>query len=131
MPKEINYKFEQLLDTVKRLRGADGCPWDQKQTPQTLKIYLQEETAELVEAIDANDFDNIREELGDLLFHIVFFSRMYQEQERFDLADVLESITAKMIRRHPHVFENQPFSSEEELRRNWETIKAAEKKKIG
>ena len=117
----------RLLAIVDRLRGRDGCPWDRKQTPLSLKKYLLEETAELAEAIDSGDPGHIREEIGDLFFILAMLSAMYREQNLFSAADALHDITEKMIRRHPHVFAGQATGNEQELRRQWEAIKADEK----
>lgn len=128
MPSE---KFLQLVNIVKRLRAPDGCPWDQKQTPGTAKKYLLEETHELLEAITEDDPLQVKEELGDLLFQIVFIACLYAEKNLFSVDDVIESISEKMIRRHPHVFGEKIFQSEAEMRRNWQTIKKQEKKGKG
>ncbi len=117
----------QLLAIVDRLRSRDGCPWDRKQTPETLKKYLLEETAELAEAIDSGDADHIREEIGDLFFILAMLSTMFQERGIFTASDALDAIISKMIRRHPHVFAGQVAGSEEDLRQQWEAIKACEK----
>lgn len=124
-------KFTDLLDIVARLRAPDGCPWDQKQTPQSFKPYLIEEAHELAEAIDLNDPDHIREELGDMLFQVAFLGNLYNEGGHFTIEEALETIIAKMIRRHPHVFGDSEVSSEEALRRQWNDIKAREKEGKG
>lgn len=119
-------KFIDFLKIVSRLREPDGCPWDQKQTPQTFKTYLIEEAHELLEAIDNEDTSHIQEELGDLLFQIIFLNNLYEEKGLFTMADVIETISAKMVRRHPHVFGNETINSEKELRKKWHAIKAKE-----
>lgn len=119
-------KFLALLEIVSRLRAPDGCPWDQKQTPQTFKQYLVEETHELLEAINDDNPSHICEELGDLLFQILFLNNLYQEKNLFTLFDVIDSIAAKMIRRHPHVFGSKTIDSEQELRQQWQAIKNQE-----
>ena len=119
-------KFLALLEIISRLRAPDGCPWDQKQTPQTFKQYLVEETHELLEAIDDDNPSHICEELGDLLFQVLFLNNLYQEKNLFTLFDVIDSIAAKMIRRHPHVFGNKTIDSEQELRQQWQAIKTQE-----
>ena len=124
-------KFLALLEIVSRLRAPDGCPWDQKQTPQTFKQYLVEETHELLEAINDDNPSHICEELGDLLFQVIFLSNLYQEKNLFTLKDVIDSISAKMIRRHPHVFGNETIDSEQELRQQWQTIKNQENQQKG
>ncbi|MCD6389511.1 MAG: nucleoside triphosphate pyrophosphohydrolase [Desulfobulbaceae bacterium] len=119
--------FIELQRVIKKLRAPDGCPWDQQQTPQSFKPYIIEEAHELAEAIDHDDSEHIKEELGDLLFQVVFLSRLYEEKKQFFLADVIDAITTKMIRRHPHVFEDKKVNSLEEQRRSWLKIKAKEK----
>lgn len=123
-------KYDQLYEIIKRLRSGEGCPWDRKQTPGSIKKYLLEETEELAEAIDKGDKQHILEEIGDLYFILILLTIMHEEQGKFNGCDVLDTITAKMIRRHPHVFAGLPTGSESELRRQWEEIKAAEKNKI-
>ncbi len=125
--QETAANFIRLVEIITRLRAPDGCPWDQKQTPQTFKGYLLEETHELLEAINHDDADHVREELGDLFFQIIFLNNLYVEQGRFTLDEVLDTISAKMVRRHPHVFGDQVVKSEQELRQQWHAIKAAEK----
>jgi nucleoside triphosphate diphosphatase len=125
---QVHTELDALLELVETLRGKDGCPWDKKQTPETVSIYLMEEVFELAEAIEKADPDQIRDELGDVLFHIVFIARMFQERGEFDLADVAQAITRKMIRRHPHVFGETKISSSEEVIQNWHKIKLDEKK---
>ena len=123
------YSFlNELIRLVKTLRGKHGCPWDKKQTPRDASVYLIEEVFELVDAIEGGHPEQIREELGDVLFHIVFIARMYQERGEFDLSDVAQAITEKMIRRHPHVFGEENVNSSEEVVENWHKIKLSEKK---
>ena len=117
-----------LSRLVATLRGKKGCPWDKMQTPRSVSVYLIEEVFELAEAIMKGDPGEIREELGDVLFHIVFIARMFQEDGQFDLQDVAEAITTKMIRRHPHVFGDRTVSDSEEIVQNWHKIKRDEKK---
>jgi len=116
-------QFERLVEIVAKLRGPDGCPWDKKQTRSSLKEYLIEELYELVDAIEKEDFDSIREELGDLLFQIVIQSQIAKEEGRFDINDVIEGITNKMIERHPHVFGDKNFASPEEVIDWWNAHK--------
>lgn len=124
--QENSNKFSRLVDVIKRLRQPNGCPWDQKQTVESFRPYLVEEMHELLEALDLNDHQHIKEELGDLLFQIIFLSNLYEEQGLFNIVGVVETITAKMIRRHPHVFGDIKINSEKELRRNWNRIKTQE-----
>lgn len=120
--------LDDLARLVKTLRGENGCPWDKKQTPETVGIYLIEEVFELVDAIESGNSEQIREELGDVLFHIVFIARMFEERHKFDLSQVARSITDKMIRRHPHVFGDTEVNSSAEVVQNWHRIKRNEKK---
>jgi MazG family protein len=111
-----------------RLRGEEGCPWDKKQTASSIKIYLLEEAYELAEALDQDDPAQVKEELGDLLFQIIFLSRLYQEQGDFDLTEVMGTVYQKMVRRHPHVFGDRTWQSAGEVVQGWQEIKAEEKK---
>jgi tetrapyrrole methylase family protein/MazG family protein len=127
---ELNRKdsfLDKLFRLVKTLRGKEGCPWDKKQTPQSVSVYLIEEVFELADAIQSGNPGQIREELGDVLFHVVFIAAMFEERGEFDLEDVAQAITEKMIRRHPHVFGNQKVNSSEEVVQNWQKIKLKEK----
>jgi MazG family protein len=120
--------LNEFVAIVRRLRGPGGCPWDAQQTPETLKTYVLEEAYELVEALDHGDPREIKEELGDLLLHLVFLSDLYQERGSFSLAEVTAGIAAKMIHRHPHVFGDAKAETQEELRRLWQQAKAQEGK---
>jgi tetrapyrrole methylase family protein/MazG family protein len=128
-PDETGKKFCELLEIIARLRSPEGCPWDQKQTVQTFKPYLIEETHELSEALDNDDPNQIREELGDLFFQLGFINQLYEERDIFSIEDVLQSIIDKMIRRHPHVFEGKTFKSYDEMRKNWARVKERENTK--
>ena len=121
--------LNEFVAIVRRLRGPGGCPWDAKQTPETLKTYVLEEAYELVEALDSGDPGQVKEELGDLLLHLVFLSDLYQERGDFSLAEVTAGIAAKMINRHPHVFGDAKAETQEELRRIWREAKVREGKK--
>ncbi len=121
---------ERLLDLVRvmaRLRGPEGCPWDRQQTHRSLARHLLEEAHEVLEAIDADDRERLREELGDLLLQVVFHAQMAADDGAFDVDDVAEHIVRKLIRRHPHVFGEVEVSGAEEVLANWERIKAEEK----
>ena len=109
-----------------RLRGPDGCPWDREQTHATLARHLLEETHELIEAIDMDDSDDVRDELGDLLLQVVFHAQMASEDGRWDVDDVARRLTEKLIHRHPHVFGDVEVSGSEEVLTNWEKLKAEE-----
>ena len=117
-----------LLELISALRGEKGCPWDRKQTPQSMQKYLLEECRELVEAIDSGDPAAVREECGDVLFVLTFLIRLYEEQGLFNLQAVCAEAHAKMVRRHPHVFGDTVVANEEELYQQWAAIKAEEKR---
>ena len=123
--------LDDLVRLVETLRGKHGCPWDRKQTPRNAAVYLIEEVYELADAITAGNPEHIREELGDVLFHVVFIARMFEERGEFDLSEVAQSITEKMIRRHPHVFGEENVKTSEEIVENWHKIKLSEKKFTG
>jgi tetrapyrrole methylase family protein/MazG family protein len=118
--------FSGLYETVVRLRGEGGCPWDREQSPETLRGDLIEETYECIEAIDEKDSGHIREELGDLFLLVTMLSYMHEQEGLFTVADVLEGITAKLIRRHPHVFGETKVRDSAEVLRNWAKIKVEE-----
>ena len=126
-------EIQRLRELMARLRAPDGCPWDQEQTHQTIARCLVEEAAEVLEAIDTENTELLREELGDLLLQVVFHSQIEEEAGRFDLEDVAREISEKLIRRHPHVF-GDPDDKEEDANAvidRWEKIKAEEKKAKG
>lgn len=118
---------QKLFDIIRRLRGEGGCEWDRHQTAESMWRCLAEEVYELEEAIAKDDLINVCEELGDVLFQLLFIIEIFSEQDRFTLADVVEQVATKMIRRHPHVYGDAVVSSKTELDRQWETIKAGEK----
>lgn len=120
-------RFANLVEIMDRLRGEDGCPWDREQTYASLRGYVIEECYEVVDAIDRGDADALREELGDLLFQIVFLSRLAKEDGRFRAEDVVRGIAEKMIRRHPHVFGDDRAETSGDVLRKWEEIKRGEK----
>lgn len=122
-------KFESLLELVSSLRGPEGCPWDLEQTHQTLAPYTLEEAAELVEAIESQNDESLKDELGDVLFQVALHSQLAHERKAFSIEDVLENLNQKMIRRHPHVFSDHKVKDSNEVWQNWEKIKKAEKKK--
>jgi len=121
----------RLLDIMDKLRDPGGCPWDREQTLRTLTPYLLEEAHEVIEAIEAGDSAHHREELGDLLFQVVFQARIAREEGKFDFADVAATIADKLTRRHPHVFGDLTVSGSREVVKNWERIKADERKEKG
>ncbi len=119
--------FDRLLTIMDELR--EQCPWDKKQTLQTLRHLTIEETYELGDAILENDLEEVKKELGDLLLHIVFYARIGSESNDFDIADVANSICDKLINRHPHIYGDVSVTNEEDVKRNWENIKLKEGKK--
>lgn len=119
--------FAQLVEIMARLRAPDGCPWDREQTFDTIKPYLLEETYEVLQAIDARDWKELADELGDLLLQVVFFSQMAAEAGHFDVNDAIEAINSKLIRRHPHVFGDGDAKTSDEVLKKWDEIKATEK----
>lgn len=124
--------LQQLLDIMAQLRDPEsGCPWDRKQDFDTIVPHTIEETFEVVDAIHQQDWQHLKEELGDLLFQIVFYAQMAKERELFDFADIIEVLNEKLKRRHPHVFSDTDVSSEEEISANWEREKAREKARAG
>ena len=128
MPDVAAAEFARLVEIIARLRAPDGCPWDRAQTPQTLRPYLVEETYEVLDALDAEDWTELQEELGDVLLQVVLHAQLMAEAGRFGIADVVETIAEKMVRRHPHVFGDATADSPDEVSRNWARIKAAEKR---
>ncbi len=126
--KDVN-PFQQLDQIVRKLRSPEGCPWDQRQTGESLNKYLLEEAAELAEAISTGDEKHIREEIGDMYFILTLLGLIYEEKDGIPATDAVQQICQKMVRRHPHVFVQKkglPLS-EEELRDQWERIKEEEK----
>jgi tetrapyrrole methylase family protein / MazG family protein len=119
--------IEKLVELVEQLRGENGCPWDKEQTRETLKPMLIEEAYEVLDALDAEDPVELKEELGDLLFQVVFHSQIARERGEFDLADVIDRCHNKMVRRHPHIFSDADLKTSGDVLKNWEDIKAAEK----
>jgi tetrapyrrole methylase family protein/MazG family protein len=126
-PERRRKTFADLVEVMARLRGEGGCPWDREQDHHTLKRYLIEECYETIEAIDADDLDALCEELGDVLLQVVFHAQLETETGMFTIEDVIERLVDKLIRRHPHVFGEVSVEDSEEVLRNWERIKKAEK----
>ncbi|MCW8345160.1 nucleoside triphosphate pyrophosphohydrolase [Vibrio sp. ZSDZ65] len=123
---------EQLLSIMAQLRDEKkGCPWDRKQTFDTIVPHTIEETYEVVDAIHNQDWPNLQEELGDLLFQVIFYSQMAKEQKLFDFNDVVEGLNEKLTRRHPHVFSDTEFADEAAIDANWEAEKQKEKAEVG
>lgn len=123
------YTFEDLCSIMQTLRSEKGCPWDRRQTHETLIPCLEEEAGEVIEAIENRDMENLCEELGDLLFQVMIHSRIAEENGFFTIEDVIDGISAKMIRRHPNVFGDVKINSPEEGLALWRRIKSEEKSK--
>jgi MazG family protein len=125
--------FQRLVDIMARLRGPDGCPWDREQTLESLRAFLLEETHEVLDAIDRGDHDDLKGEIGDLLFEGVFLAQVCADEGRFTVADSLDAINAKLIRRHPHIFDpsGRPLERPNEVMTQWEQIKAQEQAAAG
>lgn len=119
--------FERLLTIMDELR--EGCPWDRKQTLESLRHLTIEETYELADAILENDLDELKGELGDLFLHLVFYSKIADEKKAFDVADVLNKVCDKLVHRHPHIYGDAKVESEEDVKKNWENLKLKEGKK--
>ncbi len=128
MGVKTNDAWRQLVEIMAKLRGPGGCPWDREQTHASLKKYVVEEAYEVLEAIDGGDPTALAEELGDLLLQIVFQARIAEEAGRFSADDVARAITAKLVRRHPHVFGEGQAATPDEVLHNWELIKKTEGK---
>jgi nucleoside triphosphate diphosphatase len=122
-------RFEQAVSVMARLRAPDGCPWDREQNFDSIKPYTLEEAYEVLEAIDNRDWPELRDELGDLLLQVLFYSQMAREEQRFSIDDVLDRLSQKLINRHPHVFGDVEAKTSADVLRNWEALKAEEKKK--
>jgi len=123
--------FEKLVALQARLRAPDGCPWDREQTHRTLRTYLIEEAYEVLEALESGDDAKFAEEMGDLLLQIVFHSQIAAEEKRFTVADLIREVHEKMVRRHPHVFGEKRARDAAEVLKNWEQIKAEERRAAG
>jgi MazG family protein len=126
MANSAGNRFDSLLALMARLRGDGGCPWDREQTRASLKAYLVEEAYEVLDAIDEGSHDHLAEELGDLLFQVVFHCQVASELGEFTMADVLDGLSDKMIRRHPHVFGDRVVADAREALAQWERIKRDE-----
>ena len=120
--------FQELLDIADTLHGPNGCPWDKEQTFRSLRPHLLEELHEVLEAVDEDDADKMVEELGDLLFIIVFYAKLGQKSARFQMEDILQAVASKLIRRHPHVFGEVEVKNAADVVHHWERIKKMEKK---
>ncbi|WP_438864257.1 nucleoside triphosphate pyrophosphohydrolase [Neptunicella sp.] len=124
--------LQRLIEVMQRLRDpVNGCPWDRQQTFQSIVPFTIEEAYEVADAIEHGSMDEIKDELGDLLFQVIFYAQLGREQNEFDFEAVAGAVADKLIRRHPHVFEEQPVESEQQLSRNWDTIKQQERQQQG
>lgn len=134
MPDKGNQRWDKvraIWEIIDRLRGDPGCPWDRKQTPESVQTYLVEEAHEAASAVRSGQVEEAADELGDVLFMVFFLIHLYEEHRDFTLDEVCELICEKMIRRHPHVFGDITVHSTQEVRDNWEKIKAGEKASAG
>ena len=122
-------KFDELCNIIARLRAPDGCPWDRKQTAETMRKSLLEEAGEAVEAIDKKDDENLKEELGDVMLVVAMIARIKEEEGAFSMSDVLSEVNAKLIRRHPHIFGDAKATTAEEVLALWNQVKEEEKKR--
>jgi MazG family protein len=128
-PPKVGQAFDNLVAVMSRLRSPNGCPWDREQTHATLRTYLIEEAYEVLDALDGANDAKFAEELGDLLLQVLFHAQIAREESRFSVADVIREIYEKMIRRHPHVFGEKRAKNAAEVLRNWEIIKAEERRR--
>jgi tetrapyrrole methylase family protein / MazG family protein len=126
---EDSEHLTNLIQLIKKLRAPDGCPWDGQQKKKDIGKYILEEAYEVMDALEHTDHNDLKEELGDLLFQILFITEICSEEDLFSLGDVMEVIHKKMIRRHPHVFGNRKVNSVQDVKNNWQQIKNQERKK--
>jgi len=133
MSSDAGAAFQTLVDIMARLRGPRGCPWDREQTLESLRAFLLEETHEVLDAIDRGDTDALRGEIGDLIFEGVFLAQVCADEDRFTVADSLRAINAKLVRRHPHIFDpdGRPLDTPGQVHQQWEQIKAKEQADAG
>jgi tetrapyrrole methylase family protein/MazG family protein/ATP diphosphatase len=131
IPLQDGSTLSRLVGVMRRLLAPDGCPWDREQTLESLRKYVLEEACEVIDAIDAKDRAQLREELGDLLLQVVFQAELARREGSFAIDDVIEAIVAKLVHRHPHVFGELEVSGATEVLTNWEKLKAQEKKEKG
>jgi tetrapyrrole methylase family protein/MazG family protein len=127
---EDKKNLEDLIALIKQLRGPEGCPWDREQKASDIKSYLTGEVYEVLDAIDLKNSSKIKEELGDLLFLVIFLVDIFSEHGDFDIYEVITNVTAKMIRRHPHVFGNKRIKDTDEVKANWRILKEEEGKPV-
>jgi MazG family protein len=130
-PREAGAKFTRLVEIMAKLRAPGGCPWDREQTFDSIKPYTLEETYEVLDAIDARDWNGLKEELGDFMLQAVFFAQMASETNLFNIEDSLDAINEKLIRRHPHIFSDGNADTADAVKKRWDEIKAEEKASAG
>lgn len=128
MNNQREYSFSRIADIIDRLRAPDGCLWDRQQKKGDVGKYLMEEVCELIDAIDDDSPDALKEELGDVLFQIAFLVKLSEERNEFSISDVVDEVSEKMVRRHPHVFGDTKVESVEDIQANWKSIKKSEGK---
>jgi tetrapyrrole methylase family protein / MazG family protein len=128
--KDTGQSFEELVKIMARLRAPDGCPWDREQTYKDIAAHTLEETHEVLQAIDDEDYEGLCEELGDLLLQVLFYAQIASEEKRFSIDDVVDGIKKKLIHRHPHVFGNTKVSGSGEVLKQWEQLKKQEGKTV-
>lgn len=129
--KSTEPNIDTLRTLIETLRGKNGCPWDRKQTPRSMSAYLLEETYELIEAIESGTPEDVCEELGDVLFLVLFIARLYQETGQFDIQETARTSYEKMVRRHPHVFGTENAENADDVKQRWHKIKLKEKRNSG
>ena len=125
-----NNEVNRLIDIVKKLRAPDGCPWDREQTHQSVRGHLVEECAELLEAIDLQDSDKMREEIGDVLMNLLLHAEIESENGNFNFNDVAKELGDKLVRRHPHVFGEEKVNDSDDVLKIWQDVKKKEKKNV-
>lgn len=123
--RKKRYKFEDAVKILEKIRNK--CPWDKKQTNESILKYLKEETEEFIKEVEKKNYKGMKEELGDILWQVLFHSQILKEKNIFTIDQVIDNLCRKMIRRHPHVFGNKKFKNEKEIIENWEKIKRDEK----
>ncbi len=126
-PERAGEAFREAAAIMARLRAPDGCPWDREQTLDSIKPHTLEETYEVFDAIDRRDWDNLREELGDLLLQVLFYAQIASDEGHFTIDDVVRGLSAKLVRRHPHIFGDAAAETANDVIRTWHAVKQKEK----
>ena len=129
-PVKAGDAFREAVAVMARLRGPGGCPWDREQTMDSIKPHTLEETYEVFDAIDRRAWDDLREELGDLLLQVLFYAQIAEDEDHFNIDDVVRGLSAKLVRRHPHIFGDAVAETAGDVNRTWEAVKATERKGI-